>query len=204
MFVLWQEVTWSFCNLPFLSNAGLRVGIPKGDCGIHRNIKQGNPLYVFTQLRKWGSVVKFKRVSERSGKLLHAPRRLSDFSVMLQQKQFQCLSDWSWSCRPLFEMVHHCSVYSSPPPGYQMRDVISLISRASRGPQHFRPSEMQAACLQSTFLISLDSSTPCIVALQVFENGDQTLLHANLDFPFPLVTIWGKIIESVRMMACAV
>ena len=38
MFVLWQEVTWSFCNLPFLSNAGLRVGIPKGDCGIHRNI----------------------------------------------------------------------------------------------------------------------------------------------------------------------
>ena len=140
---------------------------------------------------------------------------LSEVSPTLPLKWFQCSSDWRWP-----SLILSKSSSASSFPLFSRRPVVlcpwslalwlQVVSQAS---QHFRPAEKQATCdnvrvaLPANLSAQLFSFTPACPGQythpQEFSKVDVNHWHIPAWVPIPLFIFCHKLIQSVRMMACA-
>ena len=160
--------------------------------------------------------VQFKMVSMCSEKPTYAPPHLSEVPPTLPLKWFQCSSDWRWPSLVLSRRSSNASSF----PLFSRRPVVlcpwslalwlQVVSQAS---QHFRPAEKQATCDNVTVALPASLSaqsfsfTPVCPGQythpQEFSKVDVNHWHIPAWVPIPLFTFCHKLIQSVRMVACA-
>ena len=123
-------------------------------------------------------------------------------------KRFQCSSDWRWLYhRPFKEDRLALSLYT---PFCSWRLIALCPKVVFPAPQHFRASEKQASCEVCFAPQSLLGHFRSLRHVQgsspkgVFEGGCRPLTHSSLGFPFHFSFFCSKLIESVRMTACAI
>ena len=85
-------------------------------------------LHVYTCYTVQFKMAYYMFKSTCSEKPICAPSRLSEVSLTLRLKQFQCSSDWQWPFLILSRKIVRCFLFPCPsPPGDQWCDVLGFV-----------------------------------------------------------------------------